>query len=128
MLRGEKIITDYFKGRDGYLRRFVKSIEPGETLNAREIAEKSGIPRSKVYYLMYLFEKRGLAERINFVWPTPPPTFHIWGKSTQSRWRREVTGHKKGFPGIKWRFLGFTITPIDDLLQLAKLDQRKAEI
>ena len=127
-MRGDKIITDYFNGRQGYMRRFVDAVDIGETLSARKIADRTGIPFTKVFYLMHVLETRGIVKRVPFVWPSPPSKSVWWGRRRWSEWRKTVRGNSKGRPSDKWQFLDFLVTPIEELLKLAKIDQREAEI
>jgi len=121
-MKGDRLISDYFNAKKSYLRKFVENIEIGETLWAWEISERTGISRTKVYQLMYLLEKRGVVERVPFQWPEPPMNFELWGKTRRAKWKKEVTGHRRGFPGCRWRFNGLIITPVNELLRLAQLD------
>ena len=117
------IITDYFKGKKTFLRSFMDTMNIEEVLWIREIAERTGIPRAKVYSLMYRLEKRGIVERAPFVWPESPPESDLWGPCRWKRWRSEVLGRSGGgVVGDKWRFLGIIVTPINELLRLAVLD------
>ena len=118
------IITDYFKGKKSYLRSFVDAVDVGEALWVREIMQRTGIPRDKVYNLLNKLEKRGFVKREPFVWPEPPECSNLWGKRRWKTWRCEVTKREGegGFLGDRWRFLGITIVSIDELLKLAALD------
>lgn len=118
------IITDYFKGKKSYLRSFVDAVESGEALWVREIMQRTGMPRTKVYNLLNKLEKRGFVERELFIWPEPPECSKLWGKRRWKTWRLEISKRERdgGKLGNKWRFLGLLITPIDELLKLAVLD------
>ena len=121
-MRGDRLLTDYFHGRINYMRRFMDNVEIGETLRIKDIAERSGIPETKAYGFMKLLEARGMADRVPFVWPTPPAASRLWGRAKWRRWRIKAGGVKRGYPGARWRYLGFTVTPVDELLSLARLD------
>ena len=121
-MRGDRLFRDCFNAKRSYLRQFVENIEIGETLWVREISDRTGIPRTKVYRLMAMLEERGAVKWIPFVWPEPPEGFEMWGKVRRVKWRQSVKGIERGYPGDKWRFLGFTVTPVDELLNLAQLD------
>ena len=116
------MIWNYFRDSDSTLRRFVESIEIGETLLAREITDRSGIRRSNVHRVLELLEARGMVERVPYVWPEKPPQYELWGKRAKARWRKGVRGDEQGDPGARYRFLGFTAAPVDDVLHLATLD------
>jgi len=116
------MIWNYFRDSDSTLRRFVESIEIGETLLAREITDRSGIRRSNVHRVLELLEARGMVERVPYVWPEKPPHFDLLGPRARARWRKSIRGSTPGLPGASYRFLGFTVSPVDDVLHLAHLD------
>jgi len=117
-----RMIWNYFRDSDSVLRRFVESIGIGETLLAREIADRAGIQLSDVYRALRLLEARGMVEKIPFVWPEKPPHFNLLGLRAQARWRKSIRNCRGGVPGASYRFLGFTVSPVDDVLHLATLD------
>jgi len=117
-----RMVWNYFRDSDSALRRFVESIGIGETLLAREIAERTRIRRSDVHRVLRLLEARGMVEKIPFVWPEEPPHFDLLSKRAQARWRKNRRNCRAGVPGASYRFLGFTASPVDDVLHLATLD------
>jgi len=121
-VKGDRMIWNYFRYSDSPLRRFVESIEIGETLLAREIMERSGIRRSDVHRVLRLLEARSMVEKIPFMWPKEPPHFDLIGPRAQARWRKKIRNGRAGVPGASYRFLGFTVSPVDDVLHLATLD------
>jgi len=116
------MIWNYFRDAESPLRRFVESIKIGETLLAREIADRSGIRRSDVHRVLKLLEARGMVEKVPFVWPKEPPHFDLLGPRARARWRKKVRNCRGGVPGASYKFLGFTASPVDDVLHLAHLD------
>jgi len=116
------MIWNYFRDSDSVLRRFVESIGIGETLLAREIADRAGMQMSDVYRALRLLEARGMVEKIPFVWPEKPPYFDLLSTHAQGRWRKSIRGSTPGLPGARYRFLGFTVSPVDDVLHLATMD------
>ena len=120
-MRGKRLISDYFQGRKSYLRQYVENVKPGEVLKTQEIVSRSGIPRTKVYSLMNLLEKWGMVEDVPFVWPEPPEVSEYWNKRRWAAWRHEVASGN--YPHSKrWRFIGFIIAPVGELLKVARLD------
>ena len=116
------MIWNFFRDSDSALRRFVESIGIGETLLAREIADRAGMQMSDVYRVLRLLEARGMVEKIPFVWPEKPPHYDLLSTHAQARWRKSIRGSPPGLPGASYRFLGFTVSPVDDVLHLATLD------
>jgi len=118
------IITDYFKGKKTYLRSFIDAVKPGEALWVREIIERTGIPRTKVYNLLNKLEKLGFVKREPFTWPEPPAGSKLWGKRRWKTWRLETSKRDRdgGKLGNKWRFLGLMVAPVNEVLRLAVLD------
>ena len=117
-----RMVWNYFRYSDSPLRRFVESIGIGETLLAREIAERAGIRRPDVHRVLRLLEAQGMVEKIPFVWPEKPPYYDLLSTHAQGRWRKSIRGSTPGLPGASYRFLGFTVSPVDDVLHLATLD------
>ena len=121
-MKGDRMIWNYFRYSDSLLRRFVESIGAGETLLTREIMERSGLSRSDTNRLLRILTSRGMVEVMPYVWPEKPPQYESWGKRAKARWRKGVRGDEQGAPGARYRFLGFTAAPVDDVLHLATLD------
>jgi len=116
------MIWNYFRDSESALRRFVESIGIGETLMAREIMERSGLDYSETYRVLRVLRSRGMVEVIPYVWPKKPSQYEDWGPCRQASWRKSVRGPDQGLPGASYRFLGFTVSPVDDVLHLATLD------
>src|SRR5438309_6433524 len=65
-------IDCYVRSRDAYLvksvvhssRLFTAFRSPGEALRLREIASRSGLPKSMVFRLLYTLEKCGMVEKV----------------------------------------------------------------
>ena len=121
-MKGDRMIWNYFRDSDSPLRRFVESIGAGETLLTREIMERSGLTRSDTNRVLRLLEAQGMVEKIPFVWPEKPPYYDLLSTHAQGRWRKSIRGSTPGLPGASYRFLGFTVSPVDDVLHLATLD------
>ena len=117
-----RMVWNYFRDSDSTLRRFVESIGIGETLLAREIAERAGIRRSDVHRVLRLLEAQGMVEKIPYVWPEEPPHYDLLGPRARARWRKSIRGSTPGLPGASYKFLGFTAAPVDDVLHLATMD------
>ena len=116
------MIWNYFRDSESALRRFVESIGIGETLMAREIMERSGLDYSETYRVLRVLRSRGMVEVIPYVWPKKPSQYEDWGPCRQASWRKSVRGPDQGAPGARYLFLGFTVSPVDDVLHLATLD------
>ena len=123
-MKGDRLLNKYFTDSRSTLRRITDNVEVGETLLAREIAERTGMTGSLMYSTLPRLEKRGIVQRMPFVWPEPPEVSECWGRKRWKSWRKKVRKTKNGYPGAKWRYLGFTVIPIDELLSLARLDLR----
>ena len=121
-MKGDRMIWNYLRHSDSLLRRFVESVGVGETLLTREIMERSGLTRSDTNRILRILTGRGMVEVMPYVWPEKPPQYMAMGKRAQARWRKSVRGPKQGAPGARYRFLGFTVSPVDDVLHLATLD------
>ena len=121
-MRGDMLLKNYFNSPRSSLRKLADNVEIGETLLAREIVERTGMTGSLVYSTLARLEERDIVQRVPFVWPEPPEASECWGRRRWRRWRKKMRKTKNGYPGAKWRFLGFTVTPVDELLNLAQLD------
>ena len=121
-MRGDMLLKNYFNSPRSTLRRIKEKTEIGELLTISEIADRTGMSRSGVHNTLRKLEERGIVKREPFVWPNPPEGSNLWGRRRWIQWRFEVGGAKSGAPAGKWRFLGFTVTPVDELLNLAQLD------
>lgn len=121
-MKGDRLIYHYFSDPRNTFRRYTETVEVGELLLISEIAERTGKHRSQIDPLMLRLHKRGIVEKVPFVWPDSPKGFELWGRRAKKVWRRRVSGERHGRPGTKWLYLGFTITPVDELLMLAILD------
>ena len=123
-MKGDMMIWNYFRKSDSALRRFVESIEIGETLLGREIMERTGLCSSDAWRVLRLLEGLGMVERMPFVWPEKPPNFDFLSKRGRARWRKSIRGSGRGVPGARYKFLGFTVSPVDDVLRLAMMDKQ----
>ena len=121
-MKGDRMIWNYFKHSDSPLRRFVESIGIGETLLTREIMERSGLTRSDTNRVLRMLRDRGMVKVRPYRWPVKPSQYEGWGARRQARWRKRVRGDDQGAPGARYHFLGFTVSPVDDVLRLATLD------
>ena len=116
------LLKNYFNSPRSTLRRLMDKVEIGESLTISEIADRTGMSRSGVHNTLRKLEERGIVKREPFVWPPPPEGSDLWGRKRWIQWRAEVGGAKSGAPAGKWRFIGFIISPVDELLSLARLD------
>jgi len=116
------LLSNYFNSPRSTLRKIVEHMKIGESLLSREIVERTGMVGSLVYLTMYRLEVRGMVQRVPFVWPTPPEGSDLWGQRRLRVWRKGIVGSNRGRMGVRWRFLGFTVTPVDELLKLARID------
>lgn len=116
------MIRDYFRGKTNYLRMLLDAVEPGEVLSAREITDRTNINRTKVYSLMPTLVVKGIVERVPYECPDPPEGSELWGRRRWGNWRREVKPLGGKFPTLKWRIIGISVIPVDELLRIAKLD------
>ena len=121
-MKGDRMIWNYFRYSDSPLRRFVESIGVGETLLTREIMERSGLDSSETYRVIGMLRSRGMVKTRPYVWPEKPPYYDFLGSRGQAQWRKRVRNAKGGAPGARHHFLGFTVSPVDDVLHLATLD------
>jgi len=121
-MRCDMLLTNYFNSPRSTLRRIVENMEIGETLLKREIVERTGMVGSLVYSTMARLEERNIVQRVPSVWPTPPMESHLWGRRRWKTWRKEIREANKGCQGVRWRYLGFSIIPVDELLRLARMD------
>ena len=123
-MKGDRMIWNYFRYSDSPLRRFVESIGAGETLLTREIMERSGLTRSDTNRVLRMLRDRGMVQVRPYRWPVKPSQYEDWGARRQARWRKKVRGDDQGAPGARYCFLGFTVSPVDDVLHLATLDKQ----
>jgi len=120
----DRLLNNYFNSPRSTLRRLADKVEVGESLTISEIADRTEMSRSLVHNVLRKLEVRENMKREPFVWPPPPEESGLWGRRRWIQWRFEVGGAKTGTPADKWRFLGFMVTPVDELLSLARLDLR----
>lgn len=118
----DRLMYNYFRAENSVFRRYVESVDREDLLSTSEIAERTGIDTSHIHGLMNRLHKRGIVERVPFMWPDPPEESYLWGKRRWKIWRRSVRAGLKGKPPTRWRFMGLNITPVDELLRLATLD------
>jgi len=104
---------------EGYLKQVSDTLEPGDTLRASEIAQRSGVPRTRIHDLLYWMEKRGMVERVPVaeLLPPRPDVWEYWPESRRRRWRARHLG--KCPPRYLWRYVGILPIHPDTLLATA---------